>query len=710
MKKIVASFLFSLSVLGLSTPLYSTADSLVVKAESETQVNPNKTDIYEDLKEFDLSQYTVDSEADEFDIINTLEWGFDGLNQYYLYLYVFNKSGQNGNYLFNHKNNRVEILYHTYGFKEDTYEHAYINFVNRTDDWKFLKYKLTIENPYSFLFNKKEIIRQYSIVGLEIVHNIGNNIGLLKDYPIGHQWNYCGIGENIEISYVSELTKVELDVHGGTFVYGRGVPKEHKTSLNLNSLEYATDRSWNQEWTQQLAYIYFNVPKIYSDDEELNLYSIHADYSKYDLSYLMYALIDEHPLSFYQDLYDEGTTTYNDVKQYKKDTNYIAHMYFDEIFSSFRKTITAQDYWYNQSRRVRLYTGFIGYQYATLENWMPWDNSIYREYLYHNYGVTNPFANKFKDEDKYGNAARTEAYALPIPNFNTDLASFDTQNFIDLDICESLTGIAPNDEKVYKNINYTNNINPLVGEYKSWDLISPLFTNMFISWAFGNYNVEDYNVDVTDVQCIEEIADDDFETLTDDELRLKYFVERNEIERIKDTLNEDIDDKTYIFRFDNLSTRSIPVTWGYDFEQHVPNHGAAYRVLQNAGHFYVDYQAIMNFDVIDLTYVNSAEEVTVVPVVSDPINITPYTTSVQKIVRTGCGGSSTFKLLLSFLILALLIVAVIMVIKFFQRVNTARLQRQTAKNLNKMSKIQLQQAKNNQYKRRRPYKRYRRRY
>lgn len=550
-----------------SAVVYNAADSMILKNRNQ-MVNPQISDPLDDLLVIDefknnylFGAYLSNSSLDDFDVIATLEYGYSPIGAYNYYLYVFNHSGSEVGYNFAYSGNRIEIFNESNG----TYEHAPIKYVSISSDQKFIKYRLDVMNQD---YTRVDGARQYGIVGIEIgsIKNSIDNTFSLHDYEVGHSWVYTGMNDELQVDYASDFDYLQLDVNVGC--YQTGSSSASPTAKN------------------NLFYAYFAVPQTFAG-EEYSLYSVHADYYDFDLSDRFAVVTDKHDYNFYKNLYDEyladgvlDSTEREDIAYYYDEengtNNFIARYFFRRAFDS--STFASGKHFIKGS------TDVVGND----DRIWPYDET-------HNLETGNPYFFNVDHSD--------------------DIVPFSTvDSILDLDTTELLSGQSRED--VYKEIHYTSDINPKNDStFIDWDLISygsehNDWENWWSRFAYGTDVSED---SVNDIPCIEKVGSD---VLTNVELsnQTQYLVEPKDIPALQGyySANSLLLKDTYMFRFDmNV----------YDSERLVWNLGDASTHWNLAGYFVNDYKVAVDFDIIDLTFINDYEELLQIPVVADPHNI-----------------------------------------------------------------------------------------
>ncbi|MBR2506661.1 MAG: hypothetical protein IKB70_07070 [Bacilli bacterium] len=133
----------------------------------------------------------------------------------------------------------------------------------------------------------------------------------------------------------------------------------------------------------------------------------------------------------------------------------------------------------------------------------------------------------------------------------------------------------------------------------------------------GNSNLDQY-----DTFKAWTVVDGNDSSLTDSEFSTKYFVSDNQASELKHDLfnNTNSNKDTYLFRFTILPyfSDNVIADWNYA----VP--GGPEPNIDHSDHlcgYYFDSYYIKDFDIIDFTFENDNAEITVIPVVADPIDV-----------------------------------------------------------------------------------------
>lgn len=653
MKKLIATLLLSASLAGISVPVLSMSENFIIAKADEERVNPDLTDPLSDLivvdefrAKYNLGGYSTDITKDSFDILYALEWVKSSFSDdYSVYFYVFNKSGLGiEKYNFNYSGNRVSI----FSEKEQKMIHKNITFVSKTADNAFLKFRLDIDDKT--IFKKEDGSRSYGIIGIEIAHYNEVDTEALSDYEIGKKWTFSETSSGVLVAYNSEFNYIPInDLVGDCY-----------------EMLFHTDRAENSYG--ELFYSYFSVPK-QINGEEMKLYSVHADYYKFSFQNNLCCLIEEehdgklNSLEDYQLMeknlqaiqddalkaakWEEIKSEYQGFSSTGSAGNFLAHAYLDPLHHDFR---------------VRTYDNpFIPENWSIFVRRKNAATSLFDDYTW--FKVGNPGSTLYPIPVTY------QQYESRVINGNY------IGQYLNVEKAEQYTGLSRED--AYRNIHYTYDKNPLNdAEYKEYKIVNGInfqlndaqkwFNKIFYDGEFGK-NVID------NVICLEKVNYDDID-LSNSAFGNKYYINDGKVDKFKDYLSdrEDEDRDTWIFRFDAgqyyLSVRNV-LGYGYLDDYNVwHEYNPAY--LKGIG-FICDYvDGIVDFDLLELTFVNDAEQLLTIPVVSDPTNIFPNFHFKFNNDNKGCGNS--WKTLILILGIVLLVFLVIKIVPLFQQGKTAR--------------------------------------
>lgn len=600
----VATFVLSLPV--VCSAIKTNEIRVVSAVNSETNVLDELLEVPEFRSAYLNGEYVADSSKDEFDVLYAVENGYDGLSSYLLYLYVWNKSGKGfSDYNFENKYNSVEF----YSFATYKAFSLDMQYINCSADHQFLKYRVKNIDQANFL-NAETGRREYGIKGIEIAHFEGD-LQKFKEYPIAKKWNFEGNSNDLFVTYNSSFEYLQLELGGGAFPFGE------YTDFFANGYQYQHTSTTRTQ--QNLYYIYFNIPKTYQNSG--SLYSIHADYYDFNLSDKIAFLLDNHEQSFYEQNYDYFDNllmsgySINDEVLSDYSSDYIFHAYFDQ-YTNARKDVEGID----NSKRFH-----VGPYYVNGGQTGYWE---YFDYSY----TSDEFLNKYK-------------LLIPISNLTSDVSGHVISSCFDRTFAELVSG--QSSSEVYNVIHYCN---PGTGREDSdaietgWDLVSEA-SNHWAIWSWW-HQAEDM-INVHDLKCIEHINFDD-SNIADKEFGAKYYLNNNDVSSIKSLLSEN--DDTYVFRFklDDSSARELNY-----FNKTGTHVGYGYSP-KKIGFVATEYHGVVDFDVLDMTFINEDDELETMPVVSDPINVFPDVPS-PYVVRGGCTFWRTILMILIMLVLILLL-------------------------------------------------------
>ena len=198
-----------------------------------------------------------------YKVIDLAEYKY-GTSGYALYLYIWNCE-QDSRFDYDSDQNRVQIL----NQKTEEYIHLNLEFISKSST-QFYKYKIEFDkNTVSFVKGDHDE-RLYSITGVELIEYGDLNA---TDYKYGKTLKYTGYyyNETLECE-AADLETLSLEVNAG--LYRTASSSQSQTARN------------------DLYYVWFGI------DQSLftkygNLYAIHCDYYKFDLSDKLIALVGE---------------------------------------------------------------------------------------------------------------------------------------------------------------------------------------------------------------------------------------------------------------------------------------------------------------------------------------------------------------------------------------------------------------------------------
>lgn len=264
MKKIIVSLLATLLVPFSEVVATSSAEILYASSPDNIEVSAPLDDLRGDeafRHDYGNGLYNV-GVATGYQVIDLGEYKY-GTSGYALYLYVWNCE-QDTNFLYESPRNRVEI----YNQKNEEYVHLNVQFIQKSFN-QFYKYKVEFdESTVSFTKGDNDE-REYVVVGFEAYESGSINA---VDYSVGKIFKYRG-------HYYDETLECEAS----------DIETLH---LEINSGLYRTESSSaSQTARNDLYYVWFGL------DKDLftkygNLYAIHCDYYKFDLSDKIVAVLN----------------------------------------------------------------------------------------------------------------------------------------------------------------------------------------------------------------------------------------------------------------------------------------------------------------------------------------------------------------------------------------------------------------------------------
>lgn len=263
MKKIIVSLLATLLVPFSEVVATSSAEVLYASSPDNIEVSAPLDDLRGDeafRRDYGNGLYNV-GVATGYQVIDLGEYKY-GTSGYALYLYVWNCE-QDANFLYESPRNRVEI----YNQKNEEYVHLNVKFIQKSFN-QFYKYKIEFDESTVSFEKGNNDEREYVVAGFEAYETGSANA---VDYSVGKIFKYRGYyyDETLECD-ASDIETLHLEVHGGTY----------RTASSSDSQTARND----------LYYVWFGIDKNLFNKYG-NLYAIHCDYYKFDLSNKIAALL-----------------------------------------------------------------------------------------------------------------------------------------------------------------------------------------------------------------------------------------------------------------------------------------------------------------------------------------------------------------------------------------------------------------------------------
>lgn len=263
MKKIIVSLLATLLVPFSEVVATSSAEVLYASSPDNIEVSAPLDDLRGDeafRRDYGNGLYNV-GVATGYQVVDLGEYKY-GTSGYALYLYVWNCE-QDANFLYESPRNRVEI----YNQKNEEYVHLNVKFIQKSFN-QFYKYKIEFDESTVSFVKDNDDERKYVVAGFEAYETGSANA---VDYSVGKIFKYRGYyyDETLECD-ASDIETLHLEVHGGTY----------RTASSSDSQTARND----------LYYVWFGIDKNLFNKYG-NLYAIHCDYYKFDLSNKIAALL-----------------------------------------------------------------------------------------------------------------------------------------------------------------------------------------------------------------------------------------------------------------------------------------------------------------------------------------------------------------------------------------------------------------------------------
>lgn len=537
MNKIILPLLATLLVPFSEVVATSSAEILFASSPDNIETSAPLDDLRGDeafRRDYGNGLYNV-GVATGYQVVDLGEYKY-GTSGYALYLYVWNCE-QDADFLHNSPRNRVEM----YNQKKQEYVHLNVQFIEKSFD-QFYKYKIEFDVSSDPFVNGSA--RIYDVVGFEAYEKNGLNA---TDHTVGKRFKYTGYYYNNNLACESsDLDTLHLNISGGV---------------------YSTESSHQSETAKNdLYYVWFDVDKSLFTKYG-NLYAIHCDYYKFDMSYKINAILSDHihDLDGYQGIEE------------------------------------------NQAGSL-----YDGYYYG-------WEQ--------YPYSILGPDVPTWMNTHEFLNYSRNAV--IEIENLNTRITNDYLDNRFSVEEVCNMFGIRFSDIKLNPSRGYYNEVNILATE--TYDLLSygQHHNGWDNFWAYLK-GVNTSEKDMTGISAIERFQSaDSINACTciaeEDKTKMANLI----------TAQKDV----VCLRFATGIYDSTTIRHGKYYD-----HGDNSHFIENTPIGFMAIQgfyAFIDFDIIDVTFMNSMGEKTVLPVVADPINIwrdfenTTYQGSIDwaKIVR-----------------------------------------------------------------------------
>lgn len=486
---------------------------------------------------------------------------------YSIYLYIYNP----GLYDIRWRGEETVQL----SFDGNTYNKHSLEFIDSTDDGRFLKAKVFVPNSFWRYLNEKQHSVYFS--GFELNVKTGSE-PVLREYS-----NF----ENFDNFAGDSNKSVQLIYEGNNpsrLVNAIGIDA---LRLKLNMTYYrATNENSGDGEMNQLITAYFTIPKSYFRKYG-NITDIHLSYRKYENVPAFVSKndvfkfgVDHHvfyPLIYYSgSFYQQGII--DTLGVYAKSDLSLVVSKLRPVMDSL---ITDSDYY-------RIQDNF---------DFVPDDLNNYHV-LYSGDDVTSHNVPIFQDENCKVSSEVLSGYFAKHPE------------------------MLKNEKKYNYSVSDTN-----IDDFLHSDsyISSTNFFERFIDLGFGAFrNFEDDSFDVSPYAFVDEKDVD----LADDEFSKKYKIELSEVLKVKQALNRAMlkgenGDRVVLLRLDVSQVSETPLFFAAYLKAKDIGKPlvwkTGYSVSYNQEVIYTTNTVYQNVDVLDITYRNNQEKY-VIPVVSDPVH------------------------------------------------------------------------------------------
>ncbi|MBR1676956.1 MAG: hypothetical protein IJ706_06595 [Clostridia bacterium] len=619
----------SVFLLSLFVAVGSFVSPRIVKADNSFSLD--NTSIEDDLSGYDLSSFVVDdllsvSVLDLQEFCFSLKSSYD--SSFALYVYIYNPTGKevvtsSGANVLN-----MAIHYDSSG-KPDNYSNVPLVFLDKTDN--DLLYKFRID--FNFLnieraVYKKSFMRRYDIAGVQLLF-AGNDLG--KDFKVAWIYYYSGfaVGCSEDDSSVSSLSCKREKLETVEFDVKHTFWRSQSSSLG----------NYHQN---QLDTVYFSVPDRYFE-EYGNLQRIKAEWYEYKTT----PIVVTSNKNFYNSI-PIGEVVNSDFPfllwgHYGRSAG---GNYFDYT-----------DYGWNTRNGLNN----LSHRYVCNERSY---DVLYYKFLCDDLTAYDPYSS-LSSVGVHGNDLYDYIFSTSSERF--DFYYREMENGAGSDMLYSFTRFPPTQERFWRNmfeddIDSSRKMNNSRGvvqkgfsyydfdvfedtqEMRSWADTNPSFWDSWKSYGFWRAITNSISDDHAELSPLYVLNSNDF-VGDDKSCADNLYVNYNHYDDIKDFYTESKRNlkKTVLFRFAVSDYYSAPAEIHMDGWWNVKNNEA-----------YVAQETVfLNFEILSLTFKKN-DVLTVIPAVSNPINIVDDITA-----PVGLGNDSSdnwFKWLLGLLFLVLLFI------------------------------------------------------
>lgn len=253
--------------------LYARADSRATELDGLL----DKTSIENDLKELDLSDIST---SDGLQLVYFGEVGYREANSadYGIYFYIYNPEETAFETGTRYNTANMAVGFDAEG-EPNEYANLSLTFIDRTDDHRFYKFRLTdAEQMYEYVksYSQQRGSRRYDVAGIQLL-SYGET--LPQDYATPATYTYTGYakgyGEDVFADSTLECTQTERKV------------------IQFNDVQQTYYRyPQDTENFAEIKTVYFSIPNEVLDYYG-GIYSIQAEYYEYDLQPVVVVESDE---------------------------------------------------------------------------------------------------------------------------------------------------------------------------------------------------------------------------------------------------------------------------------------------------------------------------------------------------------------------------------------------------------------------------------
>lgn len=565
----------------------------VTYAATSSTIQFDQTDVMSDLdgsvingKIFSLSDYPYDENGRPAVILfSEYCYSFYTTNRdnYGLYLYIYHPQARQVS-IPDHENNKVSFRY---GNSAD-YDYYSLSLLDVSDDddnaGLFYKFKVDLtETQKTEILNGQTVTREYQLSGIQLATKDGKGLESLEEYTVATLYTYSGYAAGYGMDENADST-LTCTVEGF----------EEYLGLTVGYTSYVVDG--DTQTRDMLMSVYFSVPYDYVADYG-DLYAVKATWLK--------AMSSWGAVLGYEDAYNailpyvNQTLTSDDYPKYSLITDL-------ELVSA--------------SPTSDAYEGDIAYNKYPIDEYNSWDWKVFPyvginetfnrlDYLYDSsFSVADSADSYDVSPDKILNTIQT--YTAAHPDEEKVGGKYAVSMFSEVDGAYTVAEYSTDEEDDFS-------LEKVTISQSWWQKLLGISTTASTSYdgikAIQRIYSSDFSDNAGDVDNICKklyIGSNDYQTI-------KSYVDTQTADRNGDG---NPDNAVYLFRFDIADYYSSEVSICYPSAS-TGLLGANEFLVASTNGYVFKVPVYLNFDIIQLTFRNSENVATVIPVVMTPVDV-----------------------------------------------------------------------------------------